>query len=57
MPTSLNEVDSSILNPRNSWKDKDAYDKEAHNLAELFRNNFETYGNTVEYLEKSGPIV
>ena len=57
VPTSLNEVDSSILNPRNSWKDKDAYDKEAHNLAKLFRNNFKTYGDTVEYLEKSGPIV
>ena len=57
IPTSLNEVDSSILNPRNSWVDKEAYDKEAHSLARLFKNNFKAYGSSVKYLEKSGPII
>jgi len=38
-----------ILNPRNSWKDKDAYDHKANYLAEAFIKNFENfaaYANT-----------
>ena len=57
IPENLNNLDSSILNPKNSWKDKNAYDKEASSLAELFRNNFKSYGHAVKYLEKSGPMI
>ena len=55
IPTSLEGVDGHVLNPRESWDDKIEYDKNAIKLAEQFINNFKTYGNNVQYLEKSGP--
>ncbi len=43
MPTSCPGVPSEILNPRNTWEDKAAYDAKAKNLAEQFNKNFEKY--------------
>lgn len=43
MPTSCPNVPSEVLNPRNTWKDKDAYDAKAKHLAEQFIKNFEKY--------------
>ena len=57
IPNSLNNVKSSILNPLNAWRDKDEYDKIAKNLANLFKENFLEYGEEVNYLTNSGPIV
>lgn len=42
-PTSCEGVPSEILNPKNTWADKNAYDQKANQLAELFINNFEKY--------------
>jgi phosphoenolpyruvate carboxykinase (ATP) len=44
MPTSCPGVPSEILNPRNTWEDKDAYDKAADKLVGMFRKNFEDKG-------------
>ena len=44
MPKSCPGVDSAILNPRNTWADKDAYDATATTLRDAFRKNFETKG-------------
>ena len=41
MPTSCPGVDASMLNPRNVWQDKQAYDKSAHRLRDMFREHFE----------------
>ena len=41
--TEVPDVPSSILNPRNAWTDKAAYDLTARKLAELFKKNFKTY--------------
>lgn len=44
MPKSCPGVDSAILNPRNTWADKAAYDATATTLRDAFRKNFETKG-------------
>lgn len=43
MPTSCPDVPTEILNPRNTWEDKSAYDAKANELAEKFIKNFETF--------------
>lgn len=45
MPASCPDVPSEILNPRNTWKDKNAYDLKAANLAAAFVKNFEQYAS------------
>ena len=40
MPTECPNVPSDILNPRNTWKNKDAYDAKVNELADAFNKNF-----------------
>jgi phosphoenolpyruvate carboxykinase (ATP) len=47
MPTSCEGVPSEILNPRNTWEDKDAYDKKVAKLATAFNRNFDKYKDGV----------
>jgi phosphoenolpyruvate carboxykinase (ATP) len=42
-PTSCAFVPSEILNPRNTWSDKEAYDAKLNHLAGAFVKNFEQY--------------
>ncbi|MEM7203428.1 MAG: phosphoenolpyruvate carboxykinase (ATP) [Planctomycetota bacterium] len=44
MPKSCPGVPDEILDPRNTWADKDAYDKQAAKLRDMFRSNFEDKG-------------
>jgi phosphoenolpyruvate carboxykinase (ATP) len=44
MPTSCPGVPSDILNPRNTWEDKAAYDAAADKLKGMFHKNFEDKG-------------
>ena len=57
IPKVLDGVDASILNPRNVWSDKDAYDAQAAKLAQMFVDSFKTYTDTDEgkALESIGP--
>lgn len=52
-PKSCPNVPTEILEPRNTWKDKAAFDAKAQNLAEKFVKNFEQYasGASQEILE------
>ena len=43
MPASCPAVPSEVLNPKNTWKDKDAYDSKANELAKAFNTNFEKF--------------
>ena len=43
MPNECPGVPSDILSPRNTWKDKNAYDHKANSLAKAFVQNFEQY--------------
>lgn len=45
MPKECPNVPSEILNPRDSWTDKDEYDVKAKDLAKLFVNNFSRYAD------------
>jgi phosphoenolpyruvate carboxykinase (ATP) len=44
MPRSCPGVDAAILDPRNAWQDKDAYDAAATQLRDLFRATFADKG-------------
>ncbi|MFP4090446.1 MAG: phosphoenolpyruvate carboxykinase (ATP) [Cyclobacteriaceae bacterium] len=54
MPKSCFEVPSEILNPRNTWKDKEAYDDKAAYLAEQFNKNFEKFADNASDEIKGG---
>lgn len=47
MPKSCPNVPDEILNPRNTWEDKAAYDAKANDLAQQFIKNFEKYASGV----------
>ncbi|MBT5953571.1 phosphoenolpyruvate carboxykinase (ATP) [bacterium] len=57
IPTEIEGVDSTILDPRNTWKDKEDYDKTSANLAGQFVSNFKKFENNDrgKELSKSGP--
>ena len=43
VPSTCPDVPADILNPKNTWADKAAYDAVANNLAKQFVDNFEKY--------------
>jgi phosphoenolpyruvate carboxykinase (ATP) len=43
IPKTLKGVDTEILNPRNTWKDKEAYDETKRKLASMYIKNFKKY--------------
>ncbi len=43
MPTTCPDVPDEILNPKNTWTDKDAYDTKANDLAAKFVANFKKF--------------
>ena len=55
IPKHLNDIPSNILNPRESWSDKNLYDNAALNLSNLFKENFKKYGELVNSLKNYGP--
>lgn len=48
IPTSCPEVPAEVLNPRNTWSDKAAYDKQAAHLVQLFEENFKQFADSVD---------
>jgi phosphoenolpyruvate carboxykinase (ATP) len=45
MPLLCAGVPSELLNPRNTWRDQEAYDIKANFLAEAFLKNFEKFAS------------
>ncbi len=54
VPLSIQGVDSNLLNPRDTWEDKSAYDAAAADLIKLFQNNFERFDVSEEIIS-AGP--
>lgn len=48
MPKTCPNVPAELLNPRNTWADKAAYDAQANKLANMFVKNFEQYASGVD---------
>ncbi|SOC36650.1 phosphoenolpyruvate carboxykinase (ATP) [Ureibacillus acetophenoni] len=58
IPTNIEGVPSEVLNPRDAWSDKEAYDQKAKYLADLFKENFKKFGNVSDEIAKNGaPLV
>ena len=55
IPKTCPNVPSDILSPKNTWADKDAYDKAAKDLALRFQKNFEKYDKMPEEIRNAGP--
>lgn len=56
VPVAIEGVPDSVLQPRETWADTDAYDAKAAQLAEMFATNFDKYRDDVsEAVSTSGP--
>ena len=58
IPTSLEGVaDNKVLNPRNTWENKEEYDAQLKKLASMFVDNFKRYENAKnsDIYKKAGP--
>jgi phosphoenolpyruvate carboxykinase (ATP) len=56
-PNSCPNVPSVILNPKNTWNDKEKYDFSAKRLSNLFINNFKKFEPVAEEIIKAGPYI
>ncbi len=58
VPVAVPGVDSSILDPRSTWADKEDYDRTAAKLVDLFIENFAEFAEHVdEGVRQAGPQV
>lgn len=58
MPDACEGVPSELLHPRNTWADKEAYDKQCEKLAHLFNDNFKKFEDGAsEEIKNAGPKV
>ena len=55
VPTAIEGVPVEVLDPRGTWPDGAAYDAQAKKLADMFRKNFEKFGDASEGIRSAGP--
>jgi phosphoenolpyruvate carboxykinase (ATP) len=54
-PTSCPGVPGELLIPRNTWADKEAFDRQAQDLAARFKKNFQQFSLPGDEIRKAGP--
>jgi phosphoenolpyruvate carboxykinase (ATP) len=58
VPVEVPGVPAEFLRPRETWADRDAYDRQAQQLARMFAENFEAYASGVpDEVRQAGPAV
>jgi phosphoenolpyruvate carboxykinase (ATP) len=55
VPVEVPGVDSTLLEPRSTWADPDAYDAKARTLAQMFRDNFARFEDVAPGVAAAGP--
>ncbi len=55
VPVRAPGVEQSLLDPRGTWRDPDAYDRKARELARMFRDNFEQFADVPDAVRAAGP--
>lgn len=55
IPREVPNVPSNILNPRNTWIDKEAYDRKSDELISQFHKNFEKFQGVSDEIIKAAP--
>jgi phosphoenolpyruvate carboxykinase (ATP) len=57
VPVEVPGVEQGLLDPRSTWRDPEAYDAKARELATMFRRNFERFHDADAAVAKAGPRV
>ena len=56
VPVEVKGVDTALLDPRSTWRDPEAYDRKAAELARMFSENFTRFADEVgDALVAAGP--
>ena len=55
IPSDVPNVPPAMLKPRATWPNSDAYDAQARKLADMFRKNFEKFGDVDSAIKNAGP--
>ena len=56
IPESLFDIDSNILNPKNSWDNQNDYENSAINLVRKFKKNYKKYDLGDDDILNGGPL-
>jgi phosphoenolpyruvate carboxykinase (ATP) len=57
VPVEVPGVERSLLDPRSTWSEPEAYDRKARELARMFRDNFERFDDVAPGVAAAGPRV
>ena len=55
IPTKIEGIPSEILDPKNTWNDKNSYDESAKSLCRMFVENFEKFDDVSPEIKNAGP--
>jgi phosphoenolpyruvate carboxykinase (ATP) len=56
VPVDVPGVDAKLLEPRSTWREPEAYDEKASDLARMFRENFAKFADSAgEHVARAGP--